>query len=89
MAEIIAFDGHRRRVCSSRAIPHAAENKRTNQHDVSRVVANYYAGRSVTAIAREERVGLLHVESIIRENSRPVVALPKRQMDRRLIGRAA
>lgn len=89
MAEIIAFDGHRKRVCCSRAVPHAAENKRTNQHDVSRVVANYYAGRSVTAIAREERVGLLHVESIIRENSRPVVTLPKRQMDRRLIARAA
>lgn len=28
MAEIIAFDGHRKRVCSSRAIPHAAENRK-------------------------------------------------------------
>ncbi len=89
MAEIIAFDGHRKRVCSSRAIPHAAENKRKNQHDVSRVVANYYAGNSVTKIAHDERVGRNHVERIIRDNSRPVIQLPKRQMDRRLIARAA
>jgi hypothetical protein len=89
MAEIIAFDGHRRRVCSARAAPQTAENRKPNQHDVSRVVANYYAGRSVTAIARQERVGLNHVEAIIRENSRPVMPLARRQMDRRLIARAA
>lgn len=89
MAEIIAFDGNRKRACSKRALPDAAENKRQNQFDVARIVSNYYSGRSVTAIARQERVGLNHVEAVIRDNSRPVVAMPRRQMDRRLIGRAA
>ena len=89
MAEIISFDGHRRRACAKRAVPHVAENKQPNQHDVARVVANYYAGRSITAIARQERAGLNHIEAVIRENSRPVVQIPRRQMDRRLLARAA
>lgn len=89
MSEFIVFDGHRNRRCSTRALPNSAENSRPNQHDVSRVVANYFAGRSCTAIARQEHVGLNYVENIIRDNSRPVVSLPARKMDRRLIGRAA
>ena len=89
MAEIISFDGHRSRRCAKRAVPQVAENRQPNQHDVSRMVANYYAGRTVTQIARQERVGLNHVEAVIRENSRPVVQIPRRQMDRRLLARAA
>jgi hypothetical protein len=89
MGEIIAFDGNRKRVCSKRALPRAAENKRPNQYDVARIVGNYYAGRTVTQIARQERAGLNHIEAVIRENSRPVVQIPRRQMDHRLIARAA
>ena len=89
MAEIIAFDGNRKRMCAKRALPQAAENNRKNQHDLARIVGNYYAGRTVTQIARQERVGLNHVEAVIRENSRPVVQIPRRQMDRRLLARAA
>lgn len=89
MAEIISFDGHRRRACAKRAVPQVAENKRPNQWDVARIVGNYYAGRTVTQIARQERAGLNHIEAVIRENSRPVVVIPRRQMDRRLLRRAA
>jgi hypothetical protein len=76
MAELISFDGVRRRVMESTPLPQRKAPKRQNQWDVRRIVGSVYGGKDPALVMRDEHLCPSELVRVIVDNSRPVDVTP-------------